>query len=61
MQVSVFSVVINRALTLMEIRVVHGLWHKMDTKEKAASLSSCGKGVGSTWTDTSAEEGRPQL
>ena len=33
----------------------------MDTTEKAALLSSCGKGVGSTWTDTSPRSKRMAL
>ena len=36
---------------------MRGLWHDVDTTEKAALLSSCGKGVGSILADASPKEG----
>ena len=53
------NITTSRALKLRSIRVVLGLQQNMDTEERATQLSSCDKGVGSTWTDTSPEEGTP--
>ena len=36
---------------------MRGLWHDVDTTEKAAVFSSCGKGVGSILADASPKEG----
>ena len=42
-----------------EVSSGHKLWKALSETERAALLSNCGTGVGTTWTDTAPEQVMP--